>query len=121
MAQYLNHEFFRKRKFRNLQRALFRYFPPQFWSDRGDNKSLRLGWSKADHNLAYIDFLDFEKTRENWLGVKLNMPILLAGSGTYHHPFFLDYRDDAYAKSLVLVKYSFFYDKLSVFFENFNS
>jgi hypothetical protein len=49
------------------------------------------------------------------------MPILLAGSGTYHHPYFLDYRDDVYAKSLVLIKYSFFYDKLSVFFENFNS
>lgn len=49
------------------------------------------------------------------------MPILLAGSGTYHHPYFLDYRDDVLAKSLVLVKYSFFYDKLSIFFENFNS
>lgn len=69
MAQYANHEFFRKRKFAKLQTALFRHFPPQFWSDRGNNKSLRLGCSQADHNLAYIDFIDFEKTRENWLGV----------------------------------------------------
>ena len=100
---------------------MFRNFPPQFWGNRGDNKTFRLGCCESDYNLAYIDFLDFEKTRENWLGVKLNMPVLLAGSGTYHHPYNIDYRDDSFAKSLVLIKYSFFYEKLPIFFENFNS
>jgi hypothetical protein len=104
-----------------LQQTLFRHFPPQFWSDRGDNKSIRLGCSESDYNLAYIDFVDFERTKENWLGLKLNMEILFAGSGTYHHPYFIDYRNDSYAKSLVLIQKKYFYDKLPVFFENFNS
>jgi hypothetical protein len=34
-------------------------FPPQFWNDAGNNKTLRLGCSIVDHRLAYVDFLDF--------------------------------------------------------------
>jgi hypothetical protein len=100
---------------------LFRFFPPQFWSDKGDNKSMRLGCSSEDYNLAYIDFLDFSKNRENWLGVKLPMNILLAGAGTFNHPYKINYEEDSYAKSIVLIKYEFLKEKLPIFLENFNS
>ena len=43
------HLWLRKKKFEQLQRALFRSFPPQFWSDKGDNKSIRLGCSQHDY------------------------------------------------------------------------
>jgi hypothetical protein len=48
------------------------------------------------------------------------MPILLSGSGTFNNPYNLDYVGDVFAKSLVLIKFDFFKDKLPVFLENFN-
>lgn len=49
------------------------------------------------------------------------MSILLAGSGTFNNPYLVDFMNDSYAKSLVLIKYDFFKEKLPVFLENFNS
>lgn len=53
------HHYMRRRKFRMLQDELYLYFAPQFWGDKGDNKTIRLGVSQEDHMMAYIDFLDF--------------------------------------------------------------
>lgn len=71
--------------------------------------------------MAFIDFIDYSKNKSNWLGVKIPMPILLAGNGTFNHPYVLDFINDPYVKSLALIKYSFMSDKLPVFLENFNS
>ena len=71
--------------------------------------------------MAYIDFLDFSKDKSTWLGLKLPMPLLLAGRGTFNNPYFLDFKQDTYAKSLVLINFEFFKDKLPVFLENFNT
>lgn len=49
------------------------------------------------------------------------MPVLLAGAGTYNHPYKLDFVEDTYVKSLVLINYDFLKDKLPPFLENFNS
>lgn len=49
------------------------------------------------------------------------MSILLSGSGTYNNPYHLDFTNDVFAKSLVLIKYDFFKDTLPVFLENFNT
>ena len=49
------------------------------------------------------------------------MPILAAGAGSFNHPYKIDYINDTYAKSLVLIDQNFFGDKLPVFLENFNS
>lgn len=49
------------------------------------------------------------------------MPLVLAGSGTFNSPYLFDFIEDTYAKSLVLIDYEFFKDKLPPFFENFNS
>ena len=65
--------------------------------------------------------MDFSRTKENWLGVKLPMPILLSGSGTYNHPYKLDFEEDAYVKSMPLIKMEFFKENLPIFLENFNS
>ena len=71
--------------------------------------------------MAYIDFVDYSKKKDDWLGLKLPMTVLLAGSGTFNTPYNLDFVNDAYAKSLVLIKFEYFLDKLPIFFENFNS
>jgi len=71
--------------------------------------------------LAYIDFLDFNRNKESWRGVKIPMPILLAGAGTYNHPYRVDYIEDSYVKSIVLMDQPFLADKLPPFLENFNS
>jgi hypothetical protein len=71
--------------------------------------------------LAYIDFLDFSKNKSNWPGIKIPMPVLLAGAGTYNHPYHVDYIEDTYVKSIVLMDYQFMEDKIPAFLENFNS
>lgn len=100
---------------------MYRHFPAQFWGDKGDNKTIRLGCSKDNYQLAYIDFLDFSKSKENYLGLKIPMHILLEGSGTFDSPYYIDYKNDSFVKSLVLVKFDFFKDKLPIFLENFNT
>ena len=49
------------------------------------------------------------------------MTMLIAGSGTYNNPFMLDFIEDSYVKSLVLINLDYFKEKLPIFFENFNS
>lgn len=115
------HTFTREQKFTSLQTALYRTFRREFWVDNGNNKSLRLGCSKDDFMLAYIDFLDFRQTKKTWPGLKLPMPILLAGAGTYSHPFKIDYIEDSYVKSVVLINQTVLQEKLPPFLENFNS
>ena len=85
------HYWFRRSKFRKLQTALYNHFTPQFWGDKGDNQSIRLGCSEANYQLAYFDFIDFRRNSKNWLGLKLPMPILIAGSGTFNDPYTLDF------------------------------
>jgi hypothetical protein len=114
------HYYLRKKKYTQLSQDLFRAFPPQFWGDKADNKSFRFSCS-TDYQLAYIDFIDYKRNARNWLGVKLPMPILLAGSGTYNNPYVFDFQNDTYAKSIALIKFDFFKDKLPYFLENFNS
>lgn len=74
-----------------------------------------------DHRLAYIDFIDYGRTKQNWLGLKLPMPVLLAGSGTFNTPYNLDFVNDTYAKSIVLIEFEYFSEKMPIFLENFNS
>ena len=47
--------------------------------------------------------------------------ILLAGSGTFNSPYNLDFVSDTLTKSVVLLKFDFFKEKLPIFLENFNS
>lgn len=108
-------------KFKKLQVELYKTFTDGFWSDQEDNKSFRLGCCKKDYTIAYIDFIDFSKNRENWLGFKLPTTILLAGNGELNNPYYIDYTNDSYAKSIALIQFGFFKDKLPVFMENFNS
>jgi len=49
------------------------------------------------------------------------MPILLAGNGTYNHPFNLDFVRDPLIKSISLIDFDYFKNKLPIFMENFNS
>jgi hypothetical protein len=49
------------------------------------------------------------------------MPVLLSGVGTFNNPYLLDFIEDPYVKSLALIQFDFFKEKLPHFFENFNS
>lgn len=43
------HIYLRKKKFDMLSTELYERFPPQFWGDKGDNKTMRLGCSTRDY------------------------------------------------------------------------
>lgn len=64
--------------------------------------------SKADYRLAYIDFLDFSKSKETFPGVQVPMAILIGGSGTYNTPYEFDFENDVLLKSLALIKLDYF-------------
>jgi len=114
------HDWTRKIHFNELRAELMSAFPENFWKDHGTNKTMRLGCS-PDHMTAFIDFLDFSQEKSNWRGLRVPRDILIAGAGTYNHPYNLDYLNDPYVKSIVLMNLKYLQDKLPAFMENFNS
>ena len=56
----------RMAKFEFIQKELAIVFPPQFWADNRNNKTLRFSCSKSDYQMAYFDFLDFSITKDTW-------------------------------------------------------
>jgi hypothetical protein len=81
------HRRLRRKRYEKLQACLYNHFQPNFWSDNENNLSIRLGCSHSDYELAYIDFVNFNRSKDTWPGIKLPMPILLAGSGSANHPY----------------------------------
>jgi hypothetical protein len=63
-------------------------------------RTLRIS-TDQDSRLAYIDFLDFRRTKSNYAGPKLPTTLLLAGNGTLSTPYNLNFLNDPLAKSLV--------------------
>ena len=64
-------------------------------------KTLRVASSAGDNQLAYIDFLDYELEKKDFIGPKLPITLLLGGRGTFNSPYYLNFEDDALAKSVV--------------------
>jgi hypothetical protein len=82
---------------------------------------MRLGVSDIDYQLAYIDFLDFSKTQQNYKGFKLPITLLFSGNGTFNNPWIIDYEQDPLAKSLILIQKDYLRKKLPLFYENLNT
>lgn len=47
--------------------SLFKLYEESFWSER-QGQTLRLSTDSQSYQLAYIDFLDFKKTKNNFKG-----------------------------------------------------
>ena len=98
----LIHKCFRKRHFNKLQDEVYRTFSNDFWDMNGtQSKTLRVSTSPQDYQLAYIDFLDYEKDKSDFIGPKLPITLLLAGRGTFNSPYYLNFENDSLAKSIV--------------------
>ena len=87
-----------------------------FWDERS-SRTLRVSSSTTDNQLAYIDFLNYEKSKSEYVGPQLPLTLLLAGSGTFNSPFYLNFEDDALAKSIVYFHKATLKSKLPLFFE----
>lgn len=50
--------------------------------------------ASADHTLAYIDFMNWDKSRLDWAGVP-NTPLtlLFSGNGSFFSPYFIEAHD----------------------------
>lgn len=59
--------------------------------------------SKSNYNLAHVDFIDYSKSFMNYTGPKLPMIILISGTGTFNNPYHINYEDDPYIKSVMLL------------------
>lgn len=114
------HQNFRRKHFNALQDAIYSHFDSSFWDER-KSKTLRLSTSKYDKQLAYIDFLDYNKSKQNYIGPKLPIALMLAGNGTYENPYTLNFEDDPLAKSLVYLDKQGLKTKLPIFLENLNT
>jgi hypothetical protein len=116
----LFHRCFRKKHFNSLKFQIYNSFDRSFWDERGQ-KTIRVSTSTTDNQLAYIDFLDFMKTKSDYIGPQIPLTLLLAGSGTFNSPYYLNFEDDALAKSVVYFHPQTLKNKLPLFFENLNT
>ena len=114
------HKSYRKKHYGAIQDQLYESFDADFWEERR-NKTLRISQSTSDSQLAYIDFLNFNKRKSDYVGPALPMTLLLAGSGTFNNPYYLNFEDDPLAKSLVYLHKDSMKKKLPIFFENLNT
>lgn len=64
---------------------------------------MRVYCSKGNFNLAHFDFIDYNKSFMDYTGPALPMIILISGSGSFGNPYHLDYNDDPYIKSILLL------------------
>ena len=82
---------------------------------------MRLSSSTSDHQLAFVDFLDYEKSKKDYIGPQLPITLLLAGSGTFNSPYYCNFEEDALAKSIVYFNKATLKDPLPLWFENLNT
>ena len=71
--------------------------------------------------MAYIDFLNYEKSKKEYIGPQIPITLLFGGNGTFNSPYNLNFEEDALAKSLVYFHQATLKDKLPIFFENLNT
>ena len=45
--------------------------------------------------------MDYEKSRKDYIGPQLPLTLMLGGSGTFNSPYYVNFEDDALAKSIV--------------------
>ena len=62
------HRCFRRKHFDTLQSELYSTFDAKFWDSRNRSKTIRVSASTSDNQLAYIDFLDYEKSKKDYIG-----------------------------------------------------
>lgn len=49
--------------------------------------------STEDYTLAYLDFVDIKKTKDQYEGPTLPMTLLISGTGSFSKPFVLNQQD----------------------------
>ena len=91
-----------------MRHAIHKSFDTEFWEGE---KTFRVAASGTDYHLAYIDFLDRQRTRP-----RLPISLLLNGCGTFNSPYAVSYDDDPYAQQIGM-----FADKVPLFFANLNT
>ena len=99
---------------------MFSTFDESHWEER-TGRSIRLTCDGANSQLAYIDFIDYQKKKKDYTGPTLPMTLMLAGNGTLSTPYQANFLDDCLAKSLVYLNKELLAAKLPEFFENLNT
>lgn len=117
----LLHRCFRRKHFNQFQDQLYANFDSKFWDSEKKGRTMRLSSSTADNQLAYIDFMDYEQRKKDYIGPQLPLTLMLSGSGTFNSPYFCNFEDDALAKSIVYFHKATLKDSLPLWFENLNT
>lgn len=64
----LLHRCFRRKHFNQFQDQLYANFDSKFWDSENKGRTMRLSSSTADNQLAYIDFMDYEQRKKDYIG-----------------------------------------------------
>ena len=65
--------------------------------------------------------MDYEKSKADYIGPQLPLTLMLGGSGTFNSPYYVNFEDDALAKSIVYFNKSTLKESLPLWFENLNT
>ena len=120
LASYF-HKCLRKRKYNKLKRILIDTFDRDFWNDQSVNKSIRVSCSEENYNVAQLDFIDYTKSFLNYTGPQLPMIMLISGTGSFNNPYHVDFNNDPYVKSILLLNKKQLKPKLPMYLENLDS
>ena len=115
------HRCFRRSHFNKLREEVHSCFGNDFWDSSYPGRTLRLSSSTNDNQLAYFDFMDYEKRKKDYIGPQLPLTLMLGGSGTFNSPYFINFEEDALAKSIVYFNKDTLKESLPLWFENLNT
>lgn len=108
------HRASRRHHFRALAEGLYNAFEVAEWEDI-TGRTIRVS-SDEESRLAWVDFLDYRKTKSSFKRPQLPITLLSGGNGSLSTPYKINYLDDPLAKSLVYLDPTTLKSKLPYFF-----
>ena len=113
------HRSSRRHHFRALTEGLYNAFEVAEWEDI-TGRTIRVS-SDEESRLAWVDFLDYRKTKSSFKRPQLPITLLSGGNGSLSTPYKINYLNDPLAKSLVYLDPTTLKSKLPYFFQNLNT
>lgn len=82
-------------------------------------KAIKLSYS-PDYTLAYVDFLDLSRSRDDYTGPELPLTFMWSGRGTYMYPYTINIGDPLLKSVMQLFDTQKYQEQLMNFYEKLN-
>lgn len=116
-----------KKAAKRLRDRFALYLHESFWKSMEEmimraherTKAIKLSYS-PDYTLAYVDFLDLSRSRDDYIGPELPLTFMWSGSGTYMYPYTINIGDPLLKSVVQLFNDQRCQQQIFKFYENLN-